>query len=99
MSKKSEKYEREFGDYAEVIRQSECCACSKSPPSDPHHVRARGAGGTKKDLVPLCRDCHNTVHNIGIESFRTRYGIDLKTIARIRWNCYEVWAESPLIVR
>lgn len=45
-------------------------------PSDPHHVKTKGAGGHDRDTVPLCRAAHTEVHTIGTQSFATRYGLD-----------------------
>ena len=41
------------------------------------HVRSRGAGGTRRDLVPLCERHHREQHQRGIESFSTRYSLNL----------------------
>lgn len=44
----------------------ECARCGKNDtyPNihlDPHHVVKRSTGGTKEDVVWLCRECHNWV--------------------------------------
>lgn len=67
-----------FGPQAKLCRTLPCCACGSPPPSDPDHVRTRGAGG--KDLgnvVPLCRRCHSQRHDLGLEWIRETYGVDL----------------------
>jgi hypothetical protein len=51
----------QFGRQAALCRTLPCCACGAPPPSDPHHVRSRGAGGLDKDTAPLCMGpggCH-----------------------------------------
>lgn len=57
------------------IRKKPCAACRRPGPSDPHHVKSRGAGGgdTSDNLLPLCRRCHQEWHRIGIESFTEKY--------------------------
>ena len=59
-----------------------CAACGKAPPSDPAHVRSRGAGGLDHaNVVPLCRKCHIEQGGAGIKTFQARHGIDMKAIA------------------
>lgn len=70
-------YALQFGDKATFIRGLPCYACSADPPSDPHHVKSRGAGGTSADLVPLCRRCHDLYHSKGRETFAELTGCDL----------------------
>ena len=54
-----------FGPLAEYARSRPCCICGAPPPSDPHHVRSRGAGFAdyledgSGNVVPMCRGCHN----------------------------------------
>lgn len=71
-----------FGPQAARCRELPCCVCDRAP-SEPHHVRSRGAGGTDADCVALCRACHDEVHRIGIDSFGERHGVDLRTEARV----------------
>jgi hypothetical protein len=44
----------------ERIRQMPCIVCGAPGPSDPSHIKSRGAGGgdTEHNCVPMCRDCH-----------------------------------------
>ncbi len=83
-----------FGPQAEWCRKAPCCACSSigvvlsfgkaeafAIQSDPHHVRSRGAGGTDKDCVPLCREHHQEVHRIGRDTFDAKHGISLRKVA------------------
>jgi len=53
------------------------------------HSVSRGAGGTWKDIVPLCRDHHREQHTAGLVTFEQRYGIDLRAAAATvqrRWR-------------
>lgn len=73
--------ERQFGPHATRIRALPCCVCGADPPSDPAHIRSRGAGGTSRDLVPLCRRCHREQHAAGIETFQRDHDVDLVDLA------------------
>jgi hypothetical protein len=81
-------YARNFGAYADLIREMPCCTCGAPGPSDPHHARSRGAGGDRRDLCPLCRDCHRILHQIGRATFEARHGVDLATVAAALWERY-----------
>jgi hypothetical protein len=61
--RKARRYARDFGDHAQRIRQLPCDLCGAPPPSDPHHAKSRGAGGTKRHLIPLCRKHHRRIHD------------------------------------
>lgn len=77
------RYEAAFGPHAEWVRRLPCCVptCRQGPPSDPAHVRSRAAGGTWRDLVPMCRAHHDEQHRTGIETFQARHGVDLRALA------------------
>jgi len=79
-------YEHQYGGYADIIRSLACCVCWRPGPSDPHHVRSRNAGGSKRDLVPLCRQCHDRYHSIGRNTFAERFNVDLAEIAKKLWR-------------
>jgi hypothetical protein len=73
--------EEQFGEHADFIRSLGCCVCG-SKPTEAAHVKSRGAGGTWRDTVPMCRGCHSRQHAIGIESFEQKSGVDLRALAR-----------------
>ena len=52
----------------ERARALPCVACGARPPSDPHHVTSRGAGGHDEDanLMPLCRKHHGMIETKGV---------------------------------
>lgn len=75
-------YASQFGAHADRIRAMPCAICGKPGPSDPAHVRSRGAGGTWRDLVPLCRADHAELHEIGRHSFERLYNVNLAALAR-----------------
>lgn len=55
----------QFGPQAALCRTMPCCACHKPAPSDPHHLKTRGAGGDDSFCIPLCRFCHDALHHDG----------------------------------
>src|SRR5690606_17013826 len=86
--RRRKRYARDFGDYAVTVRALSCCVCDASAPSDPHHVKSRGAGGDRRDLVPLCRTHHREYHDVGRRTFEARHGVDLAAIAADLWKKY-----------
>ncbi len=79
--------EQQFGAKAEWIRGLACATCGAPAPSDPSHVRSRGAGGTAEDLIPQCRGCHRRLHDLGRRTFEAEIGVDLGELA----ERYERW--------
>ncbi|RAX33066.1 UNVERIFIED_CONTAM: hypothetical protein DQE83_22190 [Escherichia coli] len=54
-------------DYTAWVKRQRCCGCGK-PADDPHHITGHGFGGAgikASDLfvIPLCRECHQELHN------------------------------------
>lgn len=45
------------------------------------HAKSRGAGGTWRDSLPLCRAHHREQHQLGLLTFETKYGVDLRSLA------------------
>lgn len=56
------------------IKQQSCCICG-SRPTDPCHVRSRGAGGPDTDwnVIPMCRKHHSEQHQSGWGKFLKKY--------------------------
>lgn len=77
------KFAKQFGSvwYVSRVCAMPCLVCGQLP-SDPHHVRTVGAGGTWRDLVPLCRRHHTECHTVGVQTFTDRYDVDLHAHAR-----------------
>lgn len=74
----------DFGPCARLSRLMPCCvpSCNALPPSDPAHVRSRGAGGKDwANVVPMCRRHHRQMHDVGIETFQARHGLALEVVA------------------
>jgi 5-methylcytosine-specific restriction endonuclease McrA len=83
--RKRKRYAEAFGAHADVIRGLPCCLCGAPPPSDPHHVKSRGAGGKRMDLAPLCRTCHNNAHS--------GHGPDRDSLARVAADLWGTYGE------
>lgn len=45
------------------------------------HVKSRGAGGDRRELVALCWKHHGEQHAMGIASFQRLYDVDLRKVA------------------
>lgn len=77
------------GQYASRIRQLPCAVGGEFCETHvhAHHVRSVGAGGTEKDLVPLCAVHHQELHTIGRWTFLSKYGVDLSALAERLWAC------------
>lgn len=74
----------EFGLQAALCRTLPCAACGHSAPSDPAHVRSRGAGGQDRgNVIPLCQSdprtghlgCHQLQHDRGWGAIRDKAGV------------------------
>jgi len=80
--RKRQRFQDAFGSaaYLERIQALPCVVCGQTP-SEAAHVRSRAAGGTWRDLVPLCHAHHQEQHTIGIRSFEDRHGVDLAALA------------------
>ncbi len=67
----AKRYDRDFGELAAYVRTLPCASCEAPAPSDPAHVKSRGAGGHAwlenghGNIIPLCRLCHNAQHASG----------------------------------
>lgn len=81
-------YLQDFGVHADLVRSLCCCVCGALPPSEAHHVKSRGAGGTRKDLAPLCARCHRLGHVMGWTSFGMRFGVNLEAEAKRLWEAH-----------
>jgi hypothetical protein len=82
--RKAREFARCYGSEArvEAVRAMPCCVpgCVRRP-SQNAHVRSKGAGGTWRDVVPLCAYHHAIQHRMGILTFEREYDTDLRAIA------------------
>lgn len=68
--------------------------------SEAMHWRSRGAGGTWTEIVPACRAHHAESHDIGIETFQAKYGLDFPAASAAliaRWEGEEAEFERRLV--
>ena len=77
-------FDEQYGSRERVlwVKTLPCLVCGVSP-SENAHVRTRGAGGTYKDIVPLCFTHHREIHSIGNDSFCRKYFLDLEMEAQL----------------
>lgn len=57
----------EFLDFVHALP----CAVCEQEPSEAAHARSRGAGGKAADILPLCGECHELQHTLGVKSFES----------------------------
>lgn len=89
-------YDRAFGPQADRCRLMACMFCGRSPPSDPMHIRSRGARGIGRgNTVPGCRDCHIQQEALGWRRFLLR----LASRVRVVLGMSEVWGMAKSIER
>lgn len=65
-----------FARQSELARSLPCFTCGAPPPSDPSHLKSRGADGKDDAVIPQCRPCHRAFHSEGRFSFFTKRGLD-----------------------
>ncbi len=63
-------------DYLAYISKQPCLICGKT--AEPHHWKSRGSGGSDLLCVPLCREHHGEVEQIGTSTFSIKYDISFK---------------------
>ena len=69
--------------YSDYIRTLPCLICGKDD-ADPHHLKTVGTGRQRElskwedyTLIPLNRQYHQELHQIGLTKFEDKYKIDL----------------------
>lgn len=71
-----------------------CCICAKPEP-DAHHTEKSGMGLKGDDLscIPLCREHHQELHQIGRKSFEQKHCVDLKDLNTSYLRVYIMYLE------
>lgn len=67
---------KQFAEQSALARTLPCFTCGAPPPSDPSHLKTRGAGGLDEHVIPQCRRCHIALGTEGIHSFFVKRGLD-----------------------
>lgn len=75
-----------FGPQAKLCRDLPCAVCGKRAPSEPHHTRTRGAGGSDEHTIPLCLEHHAAIHRLGRKTFALKHQVDLARVAAVIHN-------------
>jgi len=67
-----------------------CIACGKSP-TEHHHFKTRGSGGTDDhwNLLELCRLHHQEIHKIGRGKFIDKHPKVFYWLTQRGWESYE----------
>ena len=70
-------------DVLDYFRKRPCEVCNKPPPSDPCHIRSKGAGGKDEpeNLMSLCREHHTSQHQMGLKSFVRKYNLPVDIVS------------------
>jgi len=63
--------------FLDLVRSEPCAGCGAPPPSDPNHLKTRGAGGSDYETAPMCRVCHTEWHAIGPRTWAEKRGVNL----------------------
>lgn len=82
----------QFGPIRDYVVAMPCCvpACTAIAPSDPAHVRSRGAGGKwRNNIIPLCRLHHTEQGQLGDITFQALHKFDMSLIAHAVTHAYE----------
>lgn len=76
-------FKKHFGSRrrVQIISAIPCIICNTSP-SENAHVISKAAGGTWKDVVPMCHRHHLEQHQTGIKTFQEKYKINLIEISK-----------------
>lgn len=70
------------------VRGEPCAVCFREGPSDPHHIKTRGAGGPDRpwNLIAVCREHHSQIHNEGILSLWEKFPFFRARLKRMGWE-------------
>lgn len=77
-------------DSKTIIRNKTCVVCG-SFPTEPAHIKSRGAGGDDAidNLMSLCRRCHSEQHTIGWITFSKKYCAVKESLLQKGWTVNE----------
>ncbi len=78
-------------DVLRARRAEPCVVCGGRPPSDPSHIKSRGAGGGDFmwNVAPHCRPCHSRWHSMGKVKFVEKYPAMREWLEAQGWDLTE----------
>lgn len=84
--RRATRYERNYGVRGDDVRAMPCTATIRrpelssecQPPMEAAHAKSRGAGGDRRELVPLCFTHHAEMHRRGIRTFEAKILVRLR---------------------
>lgn len=87
------------------IRKLSCVACGKNPPSEAHHVLAKGMGSAKGgddpwNVIPLCADDHTAAEwswHRNLSRFFRRYPHVWRYLVALGWEYIKTGYKVKLI--
>lgn len=72
---KSERVENK--ELREKIKRMPCLVCGRGPVDCAHITTKKLGGDAANNVIPLCRDCHISQHQMGIKSFVKFHGLPI----------------------
>ena len=82
MLKKKPTRDRKYLNWVKCLN----CCVTGMPADDPHHIKGHGLGGTSpaSDLftMPMTREIHTHLHDIGWQSFENKHGSQIVYVAK-----------------
>ncbi len=88
-----------MGNDLQTTRDLSCVCCGAAGPSDPAHIKSRGAGG-KNDgdsVIPLCRSCHVKQHLMGMCHFAFEVPAVRQALFDRGWDIVEQFGKLKLV--
>lgn len=79
------------------FKKNPCIIC-KQYPTDPCHIRSRGAGGddVPDNLISLCRSCHIIQHQYGLVAMAEKYPQFRWVLENKGWKIVERFGQKKL---
>jgi hypothetical protein len=65
------------GTFEEWKKKAGCCVCGDVPVEKSHFPQTIGAGALDYMWVPMCRSCHQMLHQTGVDTFMSKYKIQI----------------------
>lgn len=66
-----------------------CCTCGEDATERSHMPKTRGAGCGEDDWLPQCSSCHRMFHQVGVDTFLSKYKYPL--FSWIHGRLFDAW--------